>query len=89
MSLLCTVHLFSWAAEFTHYECPFEDSFDALRSAHEDLREDKFLDDIYGADNKLDNDVWLKKIVETSKWAFSAKEFRKAVFKQAEVDYKL
>lgn len=89
MVLLVTVHLFEWAKEFTGYEGPFEDNYDALREVHEDLREDKFLDDIYGNDNKLDNDIWLKKITENAKYIFNAKDFRKLVFKHAEIEYKL
>ena len=86
--LLSTVHLFNWAEDLNNDECPFIDNFDALKSCHEDLREDVFLEAIYGADNKLDNEVWLKNIVEKAKWIFAAKEVRKQVFKQAEVSYK-
>lgn len=85
---LSTVHLFDWCYDITQYECPFADNYDALKSCHEDLREDVFLEAIYGSDNKLDNDVWLKNICEKGKWVFNSKEVRKAVFKQAEVSYK-
>jgi len=90
MCLLSTVHLFEWAKEFTGMDCPFEDDFDKLRECHEDLREDRFLDEVYGqSQSKLDNDVWLKAICDKSKWIFISKEIRKAVFEQTKVSYKL
>ena len=60
-----------------------------MRSCHDDLREDTLLEDVYGNEGKLDNDIWLKAICEKAKWVFNAKEFRKLVFKQAEVEYKV
>jgi len=89
MCLLCTVHLFEWAEEFTGFEGPFKDNYDALRAVHEDLREDKFLDDIYGTEGKLNNDEWMKNICDKAKYIFSAKELRKLVFKEAQVEYKM
>lgn len=86
---LATVELFTWVQDITNYECPFGDSFDSLKSCHEDLREDVFLEDIFGTSTKLDNDPWLKNLTEKAKWFFSAKDVRKQVFKQAEVQYKL
>ena len=87
--LLATVHLFEWAEEFNHYESPFKDDHDKLKSVHEDLREDVFLEAIYGNENKLDNEAWLKNIVEQAKWIFSAQQVRKQVFKQADLKYTL
>lgn len=90
MCLLSTVHLFEFAKEFTGIDCPFEDDYDKLREAHEDLREDRFLDEVYGqAQSKLDNEPWLKAITEKSKWIFNSKDLRKAVFEQAGVTYKM
>lgn len=88
--LLATVHLFEFARDFSGIECPFEDDFDKLREAHEDLREDKFLDEVYGqAQSKLDNEVWLKAVSDKTKWLFHSKDVRKLVFEQAKVTYKL
>ena len=84
---LATVEVFTWCYDITQYECPFEEHFDALRSCHEDLREDRFLEDIFGTNTKLDNDPYMKNLCEKSSWIFSAKEMRKEVFKQAEVQY--
>jgi hypothetical protein len=87
--LLATVHLFEWAEEFNSFEGPFKDNYDTLSGAHEDLREDVFLEAIYGNENKLDNDVWLKNITDKAKWVFTAKEVRKQVFKQVNLTYQV
>ena len=90
MCLLSTVHLFEFAREFTNLDCPFEDYFDKLREAHEDLREDRFLDEVYGeSQSKLDNEPWLEAVTKKSKWIFNSKDLRKAVFEQAKVKYEL
>jgi hypothetical protein len=89
MCLLATVHLFEFARDFTGLDCPFEDHFDALRAAHEDLREDRFLDEVYGeSQSKLDNEVWLEACTKKSKWIFNSKDLRKAVFESIKLDYK-
>ena len=90
MCLLSTVHLFEFARDFTGLDCPFEDHFDKLREAHEDLREDRFLDEVYGeSQSKLDNEPWLEAVTKKSKWIFNSKDLRKAVFEQAKVKYTL
>jgi hypothetical protein len=48
MCLLSTVHLFEWCSSISGIECPYEESFEKLREAHEDLREERFLDEVYG-----------------------------------------
>lgn len=77
MCAFCTVDLFKWAHEFTGVECPFEDNLSSLVSCNEDLREDVFLEAIYGQETKLDNEIWLKKICESGKWIFNSKDLRK------------
>jgi len=89
MCLLATVHLFEFARDFTNIDCTFEDNFDKLREAHEDLREDRFLDEVYGeSQSKLDNEPWLEAVTKKAKWVFNSKDLRKAVFEQAKVEYK-
>ena len=81
MCLLATVHLFEFAHELSGFECPFHDDLDKIREAHTDLREDKFLDSIFGeAASKMDNDPWLKAITSEAKWVFNSKDLRKEVF---------
>lgn len=57
-----------------------------LIDCEEILREDKFLEDVYGAKSKLDNDVWLEAITKDGKWVFNAAELRKRLFDEAKVE---
>lgn len=84
-----TVHLFEWARDITDTNCPFESDFEKLANAHEDLREERFLDDVFGDNSKLDNEPFLKGCIEKAKWIFHSKDLRLAVFKQAGLQYKL
>lgn len=86
LCLLSTVHLFDFAYEFTGVECPYSEADkQKLRVAHETLREDKFLDEVYGQQSKLDNEVWLKGVQSKSSWIFDSKQLRIRVFDAAGV----
>jgi len=89
MCALSTVELFIWAHDITGFESPFADQYQTIRDVHEDMREDIFLEAIYGNETKLDNEVWVKKIVETGKYVFNSKDLRKMIFKQCSIEYKL
>ena len=86
LCLLSTVHLFEFARDFTGVDCPYSD--DDLRKvgeAHEGVREDKFLDEVYGNQSKLDNEPWLKGVSTKSSWIFDSKQLRQRVFEVAGV----
>jgi len=51
----------------------------------EELREEQWLDSIYGTQSRLDNDLWVAKVKKEAKWIFSAKEMRTRIFALAEV----
>jgi hypothetical protein len=87
--LLATVHLFEWAHEFTGTENPFEDDVDKLERVHEDLRENKFLDDVFGDDSKLDTQPWIDAMCKKAVWLYNAKDVRMEVFKAAGVTYQV
>jgi len=87
--LLSTVHLFEWARDIANIDCPFEQDLEKLAEAHEDLREERFLDDVFGDNSKLDNEPFLKGCIDKAKWIFHSKDLRLAVFKQANLQYKL
>ena len=58
-------------------DCPYSESdLDKLREAHEGVREDKFLDEVYGTQSKLDNEPWLKGVSTKSSWIFDSKQLR-------------
>ena len=52
------------------------------------LREDQFLEDVYGSASRLDNDQWLAKVSKTSKWILDAGSLRKKVLDAASVNPK-
>ena len=55
----------------------------------ETVREDQWLDDVYGTNSRMHNQDWLQKVVKDGNWLFVAKDLRKRVFKAAEIDYKM
>ena len=50
------------------------------------VREDQFLEDMYGASSRLASEDWLKKICKEAKWVFDSKELRKRLFEAAEIE---
>ena len=54
----------------------------------EAVAEDQWLEDVYGAHSRLENTEWVQRVVKEGKWIFNAKDLRKRVFEQQEVDYK-
>ena len=52
------------------------------------VKEDQWLEEVYGAQSRLDNDEWLSKVQKDGNWIFDAKELRKRLFAAAELEYK-
>ena len=52
------------------------------------IREEQWLDEVYGISSRLANNVWLEKVSTAGKWIFSAVELRKKIFSNAGVAYK-
>jgi len=86
LCLLSTVHLIEFARDFTGVDCPYsQQDLNRLKEAHEAVREDKFLDEVYGHQSKLDNDPWLKGVSTKSSWIFDSKQLRQRVFEAAKI----
>jgi hypothetical protein len=52
----------------------------------EAIREDQFLEEVYGAQSRLDNEAWVKVVAsKKANWIFNAKDFRVKLFAQAGV----
>ena len=58
------------------------DKFEAITSFVNDSFREKFLDDVFGANSKLQREEWEKVVSTTGKWLFSAKEVRALVEKE-------
>ena len=52
------------------------------------IREEQWLDEVYGNSSRLANNMWLEKVSSVGKWIFSAVELRKKIFSTAQVPYK-
>ena len=50
------------------------------------LREDQWLEQIYGAKSRLENDQWLEAITMKANWILKAEELRTKVLGQAGID---
>lgn len=74
---LATVELFDFAHEFAGVECPYsKEDLTKLAEAHEHLREEKLLEEIYGSNSKLDNKEWLEAVTQKAKWVLNSKTLR-------------
>ena len=63
-----------------------EEEIDTLSQQVDLLREDQFLEDLYGASSRLTSDQWLKKVCKEGSWVFDSKELRKRLFEGAEIE---
>lgn len=63
-----------------------EEELENLKEQVELLREDQYLEDVYGTASRLTNDEWLKKMSKEAKWLFDPVEVRKRLFEAAEVE---
>ena len=56
-----------------------------IESVFDTIREDMWLDEVYGPEAKLDNDVWLKTVARKGNWLFNPSELREKILKEAGV----
>lgn len=47
------------------------------------VREDQWLESVYGAQSRLENSAWLERVQKDGKWIFDPKELRAKLFAQA------
>ncbi len=62
---------------------------DKLAAAHEKVREDMFLDEVFGSNSKMANEPFLEAVSKKSMWIFVSGDLRKKVFEAAEVKFAL
>ena len=79
-------------ASFELFECQdsvggiySEDEIGTLKDNVELLREDIYLEAVYGATSRLQNEEWLDKHKKEAKWVFEPMELRKRLFEVSEV----
>ena len=87
MCTLASTELFELAGGLG-VSCPYDD--DELENlvsddTVEELREAKWLEEVYGATSRLENDQWLAKVSKTANWIFNPQACRAKLFEQANV----
>jgi hypothetical protein len=87
MCLFATVDMFQFAEEYASISNAFEEHDEKIRAAHEDVREDHFLDEVYGKNARLENEPWLKLVSTKAKWVFDPKSLRMKVFEACNLTY--
>ena len=63
-----------------------DDEVENLKKQVEILREDQYLEDVYGVQSKLDNEPWLAKNAKEANWVFNTVSIRKRLFESAEIE---
>ena len=59
-----------------------------MRGTCETLREDQYLEDVYGSNSRLSNDEWLTQMTQKAKWLFDSAELRQRILKEADIEAK-
>jgi hypothetical protein len=86
---LSTTDLFDMMEKISGISSDYDESeLEQLRNAHEQVREDVFLDDVFGHQSRLNNAEFLKFVCAKASYMFSAHLLRKKVFEQAKVTVK-
>ena len=49
----------------------------------EAIREDQWLEEVYGQNSRLDNALWVEKVTKKAKWIYEPSEMRKKLFAEA------
>ena len=64
-----------------------EDEVSKLTSedTREYVREEQFLEEVFGAASRLLSEAWCQKVATSAKWIFNANDMRKKLFAQAEI----
>lgn len=89
MCALVTYEFFEFAE--SRYEVPNKFAADKKRisEAHEDLREDVLLEEVFGKESRMEKEDFINKLAKSSPWIFDSDLLRKAVFKTAGLEYKM
>ena len=62
-----------------------ESELDAMKEQVENIREDQYLEDIYGASARVSYEDWMKAQCDKAKWIFDPTELRKRLCTAASV----
>ena len=65
---------------YTASEC------DSLKEKVEDLREDQYLEDVFGPASRLETEEWVQAMCTKADWIFDSKQLRKRLLELAEIE---
>lgn len=57
-----------------------------LMDAVEIIREDKWLEQVFGVQSRLKSDLWVKQVSTVANWIFNTDQVRKELFSEAGID---
>ena len=60
-----------------------DDEQESLKEAFEPLKEDKWLEDVYDVQSRLQSDAWVQKVSTVGNWIFNSDDTRKKLFAEA------
>ena len=65
-----------------------EEECEEMKEQVDLIREDQFLDDVFGYDSTLDNALWLEKMCKEAAWVFDSAQLRKRLLEAASIEEK-
>ena len=87
LCLLVTNDLFDAASSVDGVDKPYgDDVCESLKEQIETVREDNWLEDVYGAQSRLLNEDWLEKVCTDGAWVFDPEQLRTKIFEAASVE---
>ena len=63
-----------------------EEELEKLKNEVENIKEDQYLEDVYGVNSKLENEDWLAKHEKAANWMFNTVQIRSRLFKAADIE---
>lgn len=76
MCNLATTDLFDFMKETIQANNQWESVEDKLKEAHEKIREDMFLDQVFGSYSKITNAEFIDAVVKKTEWMFNSNSLR-------------
>ena len=79
--------MFDAASSVDGVDKPYgDDVCESLKEQIETVREDNWLEDVYGPQSRLTNEDWLEKVTTDGVWIFDPEQLRTKIFEAASVE---
>ena len=86
---MCCWEMFTSGAQIGGIESIYsDDDSNGLKEQVEALREDVFLEEVFGVQSRLDNAEWLDAVSKKANWVFNPVQLRKKLFELASLEDK-